>query len=109
MVLEDQPQQEPLTILEIHHQMEILLFVQLAQQELQVVHLVELLQDQLKVTHHGQQEKEDHQIHNHLQEVRIQEVHPLLIVLHQAVQPLAEEVHHQDHQDLEATKRNNEI
>ena len=104
MALQDQPQQELLTTLEIHHQTEILLLVQLAQQEIQAVHQVELQQDQLKVTHQGQQEKEDHQVHHRLQEIQIQEVHPLQVVLHQAVHPLVEEVHHQDHQDLEVTK-----
>ena len=104
MALQDQPQQELLTTLEIHHLTEILLLVQLAQQEIQAVHQVELQQDQLKVTHQGQQEKEDHQVHHRLQEIQIQEVHPLQVVLHQAVHPLVEEVHHQDHQDLEVTK-----
>ena len=104
MALQDQYQQELLTTLEIHHQMEILLLVQLAQQEIQAVHQVELQQDQLKVTHQGLLEKEDHQVHNRHQEIQILGVHPLQVVLHQAVHPLAEEVHHQDHQDLEATK-----
>lgn len=105
MALQDQPQQELLTTLEIHHQTEILLLVQLAQQEIQTVHQVELPPDQLKVTHQGLQEKEVHQVHHRLQEIQIQEVHPLLqVVLHQADHPRAGELHHQDHQDLEATK-----